>query len=51
MIQIYVHLSGTVDEILALNGAAISLHCRDLTLFYKNLLDSGSLQDLDTWIG
>lgn len=45
-----VYLSSTVDKIFTLYGAPISLHCHHLTLLYQNLLDAGSLQDLDPWV-
>lgn len=49
--QTEVYLSSTVDEIFTLNGATVSLYCQHLTLLYQNLLNSGSLQDLNAWIG
>ncbi len=45
-----IYLSSTVDKIFTLNGATVSLHRRHLTLLYQNLLNTGSLQDLNPWI-
>lgn len=50
-IPLEIYLSSTVDEIFTLNGATVSLNCQHLTLLYQNLLNSGSLQDLNAWIG
>lgn len=44
-----IHLSSTVDKVFTLDGATLCLHRRHMSLLHHNLLDTSSLQDLDSW--
>lgn len=43
------YLTGTVDKVFTLNGAAISLHSHNVAFLHHHLLNSGPVQNLDPW--
>lgn len=44
------HLSGTVDKVLALNGASVCLHSCHMALLQQDMVDRGAFMDLHSLI-